>query len=215
MFVGGGAALVLAGGLAMLLGGGGNSILPFRSPPPISPVSFTLEKVTAATTTATTPTQAVHAAEPIGAEVHVAMTMLFEGAFVEPDVWRHEDYADVFSQVMDESAAAQALNDIDVLTLGAGADDTYEVVTPGLSSLTVTVLMDGKDHPTQAIAKVTFNAVAELDDHTYSAIIVTGSFFFRPQDGTWKIFSYEVDKDEEPTQAPSSPTPSATTEASP
>jgi hypothetical protein len=214
--VGGVVALLVAGGLAFALTRGGGGILPIlgggddRETPQLA---FT-PRVVAATTTDTKPKKVADAIAPVGEDVTATITTLFQGAYIDPEVWDGDDYEDLFNDVMDEGSAEQALGDVDTLTLGTGAGEVYAFVEPGPNKLTVEVLTDGRDQPTQAIAKVTFHATAEHDDGTFTEITTTGSFFLRHEDGSWRIFAYDVDKQEKNRRPPSSATPTPSTEAS-
>lgn len=214
--VGGLVALLVAGGLALLLTQGGDGIdIPIigggddRETPQLVFES----KVVPSTTTTTKQGELVDVVAPVGESVQTTMTTLFQGAFIDPDVWDGDNYEDLFTQVMDEGTATQALADVDTVSLGTGAGDVYAFVQPDKSKLSIKVLTDGKDQPAQAIAVVTFEATAEHDDDTFTAITVTGTYFLRDDGGTWRIFAYDVTKDEEATKPPKSPSPSGATGA--
>jgi hypothetical protein len=215
---GGVAALVVIGVLALLLTNGKEVIQTITGTKRETPqLVFALSKVSATTTTDTKPGKVIDDATRVAADVQSTLTTFFQGAFVDPDVWDGDNYEDLFKEVMDEGAAATALNDIDTLTLGSGAGDIYDFVDPGRNKLVVKVLTDTKDQPSEAIATVMFRAGTEKDDGTFSSIEVTGTFFLRHLDGEWRIFSYDVDKTERAAKrAPgSTPSTSATSEASP
>lgn len=203
-------ALLLIGGLAVLFTRGGEGIGIFtHSQTPTPQLTFATVKVVAATTTATTPDKIAGEVKPVGKAVELSMRTLFEGAFIDPAVWDGDHYDDLFSQVMDEGAAGRALQDVATVTLGSGAGDVYASVKPDKSKLIIKVLTDAKDKPVQAIAQVTFRATATHDDGTFTKITVTGSFFFHQVDGAWRIFSYDVKRQETPFKPPS-PTASST-----
>lgn len=215
--VGGLAALLVAGGLAFVLSRDGNGInIPIigdgddRETPQLAFES----KVVPSSTTATKQGELVDVVAPVGDSVDATMTTLFQGAFVDPDVWDGDDYEDLFAEVMDEGTAAQALTDVDTVTLGTGAGDVYAFVEPDRSKLSIEVITDGQDQPAQAIATVSFAALAELDDETFTAITVTGTYFLRDDGGTWRIFAYDVTRDEEAAKPPKSPSPSGASGAS-
>lgn len=214
VLVGGCVALLAAGGLAFLLTRGGD-IIPFgdENKHQIAALAFEA-RVVAVPTTDTLPTELKDVVAPAADGVVSTISALFHGAFIDPDVWDGDDYEDLFGAVMDEGTAAQALQDVDSLTLGTGAGDVYDFVDPEPNKLAIQVLTDRKDQPTQAIAKVTFRATAALDDGTFTAITVTGSFFLHEDGGTWRIFAYDVGMDEKARTAPVTATPTSSTEAS-
>jgi hypothetical protein len=210
--VGGAVALLAAGGIAFLLSRGDGipiigDLVDDREVPQVAFVPT----VKVSTTTETKPGALEEAAAPAGEGVATTMTTLFQGAFVDPDVWEGDDYEDVFADVMTETAVGLALADVDVLTLGTGAGDVYDWITPEVEKLDVRILTDTKDAPSEAIATVTFRATAEHDDDTYTAITVKGSYFLRDDGGTWRIFAYDVERNEKETTAPTSATPSGET----
>ncbi|HEX6844670.1 MAG TPA: hypothetical protein VF235_06080 [Actinomycetota bacterium] len=210
VIVGGVVALLAAGGLAFLLTRGDgipiiDDLIDNREVPQVAFVPT----VKVSTTTETKPGALEEAATPAGEGVATTITALFQGAFVDPDVWEGDDYEGVFQEVMTEPAVAEALSDVDVLTLGTGAGDVYDWIVPDVEKLQVRVLTDTQDAPIQAIATATFKATAEHDDGTYTKISVTGSYFLREEGGSWRIFAYDVERNEKKTSAPTSATPSA------
>jgi hypothetical protein len=210
LVVGGIVGVVVIGALVYLLSGGESPVdIPIiGNDDPETPMLVFETKTVPAATSDTAQSKLQDTVAPVGEAVDATMTTLFQGAFVDPEVWDGGDYEDLFAETMDEALLAGALEDVDTLTLGADAGDTYDFVTPEKSKLTVKVVTDPKDQPVQAIALVTFTALAELDDDTYTEITLTGTYFLRDQDG-WRIFAYDATKDEEAAKAPKSPTPSS------
>jgi hypothetical protein len=209
--VGGAAALVLVGGAVLLaVTGGDNPItnLFSSSKTPVPDFNFKVTKIVPVTTTKTPAKKVLGVVKPIAGDVQGAMDQLYMGTFVDPNVWNDGDYEDVFDDVMDGAAKDQAADQIDGLTLGADAGATYESVQPGYSKLTIKVLTDTNDTPVDAIAVASFQGLAAHDDGTYSRVFSTGSYFFKHEDGGWRIFAFKVARNEKKTKAPASATPS-------
>ena len=199
------AVAALGGGAYYLLSGGEVNI-PFV---PVDPrITFTFENVKVQTTTTTGNSGVAEDRSARAAEdIQTVLDGLYTFAYAENDHWG--DYGDAWS-LFEEAAAAQAEADVEILTLGAEANDLYDTLTPGSSALTITVLTDQRDRPTSAIAEVSFVAGAALSDGSFTTITSEGSFFLRPADEGWLIYAYRMDRNE---QAAAPPSPSA--EASP
>jgi hypothetical protein len=146
------------------------------------------------------PAQLGDVGQQAGDAVKQTMDELFFLAFVDQGSWG--DYADVFA-LFDARAAARAEADTDVLTLGPAAGDEFEDVNPTSATLRISVLTDGKDAPVSAVARVEFLAEAMRTDGGTSEISSTGSFYLHPVNGTWRIFAYDVNRNDTATAAPS------------
>ena len=214
---------VIAGAVVLLLVGGGAYLatqgdgidIPGLGPadPPTPKFNFEVLNVAVRTTTASGPKQVEERANPVADEVVHALDILYSGAFVDPDVWEGDDYEDLFDSVMEEAAAVEAMGDVGSLTLGEGAGDIYDFVEPTVGRVKVVVLTGTDDEPVQAIATVAFSALAEHDDGTFTKIASDGTYFFKKIDGDWRIFSFDVARNEKAVDAPQSATPTATTAA--
>ena len=150
----------------------------------------------------------------VGESVEELVTSFYQQVWIDPDVWEGGDYSGVFDDVMTGNAPAEAEADLDALTLGEAAGDTYESIEPEKSILTILVLTDDEDDPVQVIAQVEFTASAKHDDGTYTDIEQTASYFLAPDDEDWRIISFDALRREVAGEAPASPSASATTEAS-
>jgi hypothetical protein len=209
--IGGLLAAVLVGGailLAVLGGEGPLSVFVGESTPPVPPFHFKLTKAVPVATTKTKARELKSTVKPVADHVKHAMDSLYMGTFVDPDTWDGDHYDDVFDEVMSGAAKDQANDQIDGLTLGTDAGDTYDSVDPGYSKLTIKVLTDPNDNPAEAIALASFRGLAKHDDGTYSKVFSTGSYFFKHEDGAWRIFAFKVARNEKKTKAPASATPS-------
>ena len=197
-----GAGVVVVGVAAwILLSGGDVPLLPDGGPS--GPTAFNFElarKIKVSSTSDTPPARLGDVARDAGEGVQATMDELYFRAFVDQDSWG--DYADAFA-LFDTQAAARAEADAEVLTLGPSAGDEFEVVNPTTGTLSISVLTNGKDSPVTAVAEVRFLADATRTDGGTTEISSTGSFYMRQVDGTWRIFAYDVDRDDTTAAAPS------------
>jgi hypothetical protein len=205
-------AVLVVGVAAFLLtrGGGSIPILGGSSDPEIPTFAFEKARFVAESTTDTSSKQ-LHV-DPTGREVQDLVTAFYQSVWIDPDVWKDADYTDAFEDTMTEGAAAEAQKDLEALTLGPAAGDTYAFVTPERSTILVTVLTGPDDQPVQALAQVIFRASAEHTDGTFTDVTQEASYFVQNIDGDWRIISFRAVRDEEEGKAPASASPS--TEAS-
>ena len=186
------AAIVLSGGTVPLIDGG---------PEGPDEFSFRLRKVQATPITRTPRSELDDVAREAGAGVKETMDELYFLAFVDQGSWG--DYEAAF-ELFEGRAAARAGSDAEVLTLGSTANDDFEVMDEASGRLTVSVLTDAKDAPVSAVAQVEFEATVEARGGGPSTQVVSvGSFFLREVDGAWRIFAYQVDRDDAEAAAPS------------
>jgi len=124
---------------------------------------------------------------------------LFETAYVDPGSWGDTgEIGDLFT----DGAKGQLKDDIATITLGDNAGDTYDSVDPGKNSAKVRTLTDKDGNALRAAADISFTGLAKHKDGTYSAITVTGTFFFVKDGDTWRIEGYSLDRKEKPAKAP-------------
>jgi hypothetical protein len=179
------AAVLLSGGKVPLIDGGPDGPGGF---------SFQLGKVQATTISRTPRSELGEVAREAGAGVKVTMDELFFRAFVDESSWG--DYEAAF-ELFDGRAAARAGSDTEVLTLGSTANDDFEALDVASGTLMVSVLTDAKDAPVSAVARVEFEATVEArGGGTSTQVVSVGSFFLREVEGAWRIFAYEVDRDD-------------------
>jgi hypothetical protein len=124
---------------------------------------------------------------------------LYSTAFVDEGTWGDPGEID---DLFTGGATDQIEPNVDVLTLGKDASDTYDFVDPDAGTLVVKALVTAKDDVLRAFAKTTFVATASHDDGTFTRLTVTGSFFLVKDGDTWKIESFDVNRVEKPTKAP-------------
>jgi hypothetical protein len=139
------------------------------------------------------------AAHDTADRVKTTLDDLYFTAFVDPDTWGDAGEID---DLFTSDAADQIDANLDVLTLGKDAGDTYTYVDPGDGNLTVKVLTTAKGEALQAYAKTSFVATATHTDGSFTKITVTGSFFLTKDGDTWKIQSFDVSRAEKATKAP-------------
>ncbi len=209
--------LLLAGGGAFLATRGeGPGILGFGDPEPATPrFNFNVIDVALRTTTLTPLKQLEEKAESVADDVAHQLDILYSGGFVDPGVWEDGDFEDLFDSVMDGGAAAQAAKSIDTLTLGLGAAAIYDFVEPNIGRAQISVLTGTDDQPVEAIAQVFFAATAEHDDGTFTKVVSEGTFYFKNIDGKWRIFSFDVTRNEKAAEGPVTPTATVSAEATP
>lgn len=140
------------------------------------------------------------------------LDQLYTNAFLDPTNWRDGDYEEIFT-IFAADALASAREGVETLTLGATAGDVYERVTPRRGSLRFRVLFDPDGAPNTVVVEVSFTALGERQDGTYSAIVSTGELFLNDEGG-WKVTAFDISRADHETKPPSSPTPSASADAS-
>ncbi len=183
---------MLSGGKVPLIDGG-----------PAGPgeFSFQLGKVLATPISRTPRSELNDVAREAGAGVKETMDELYFRAFVDEGSWG--DYGAAF-ELFEGGAVERAGSDADVLTLGTTANDDFEALDEASGTLTVSVLTDAKDAPVSAIAQVEFEATVEAQGGgSATQIVSVGSYFLRQVDGAWRIFAYQVDRDDVEVAAPS------------
>jgi hypothetical protein len=202
-------AVVLVGGSLLFRGGDGGIIGDLISHGPEPEYAFAHVRVTPASTTDTKAGELKDEVAQPAEDVRSVLDHYYTAAFVDDGQWG--DYGEAWD-LFDDAAGEKAQGEVDVLTLGSSANDVYDSITPDEGSLEITVLTNRQDRPHAAVAKVTFSALLEHQDGTYTTVTSTGSFFLRRIDGEWRIFAYEANRKEEAAEAPASASPS---EASP
>jgi hypothetical protein len=212
--IGGGIAVVVLGVAAYLMSGGDlpdpiQNILPGGRDTP--EFAFDSVKFQVESTTESSEKDLQDAAQGASDDIEETLTAFIQGTFVDPDTWG--DYDGVFGDAMTKEAAADAAKQADALTLGAKADADYEFVTPDHGVLRLIILTDLEDRPAEASAIVTFTGTAEAKDGTFTKVRSKATYLLRLEDGTWRIFSFDVLRNERAAEAPASgsttPSPSA------
>ena len=131
--------------------------------------------------------------------VQKQLDTLFEKAYVDPGSWGDTgEIGDLFT----DAAKAHLKDDIATITLGDNAGDTYDSVKPGKSTAKVSTLTDPHGGALRSAADISFTGLAKHKDGTYTAITVTGTFFFVKDGDAWRIEGYSLDRKEKPAKAP-------------
>ena len=151
--------VVVAVILVFLLKGGGGDKGPFTPDPQTPAFAFETSKVlvVATTTDAKAETLKTKAKVP-GDEVKKIVNALYINAFLDPSNWEAGSYDDVWA-LFDTGSGTEAQTQVDTLTAGTGAGDTFDTILPtGTSTLNMKVLFDPKDAPYSVVAIVKFKA---------------------------------------------------------
>jgi len=209
--------VALAVVLILVLGGGGDSAIPFLGGGEDDTVPELDFRVSPKTRVVATNDKAdVDAlqtlAEETGAEVTPILDDLYTAAFLDPGNWRDGDYEGVFGHFADGAVAA-ARESVETLTLGVGAGDVFEAVTPEKGSLAYRVLFDPDGKPDTIVVRVRFRALGERKDGTYVSIVSDGQFFLRDVGG-WKVTAFDVERSDREAKLPV-PSPSGSASVSP
>jgi hypothetical protein len=174
----------------------------------VPPFDFTQAKTGVVATTENADADAMATqAESVTADITPMLDDLYTNAFLDPTKWRAGDYEEIFG-IFAPDALADAQAGIETLTLGATAGDVYERVTPKRGTIKYRVLFDQDGNPATVVATVTFSALGQRQDGTYTAIVSSGEYFFSDEGG-WKVTAFTVSRADHETKAPPSPTPSA------
>jgi hypothetical protein len=194
------AAVVVIVGLFLVLGGGGNNnpiavIIGDTQPPP---PTFAFKNVASgyeATVAKVDKKKQMKAGKAIAPDVQAVVTDLLQTGYVDPDSWGDVGAIEDF---FTGSASDQVEPNIDTLTLGTDAGETYESLSPTTSRLKVVALTDGDANATRAMADFDFGGKATLTDGTSAKVTVTGTLFLVPDGDTWKIEAFDVRREIKP-----------------
>jgi hypothetical protein len=178
----------------------GNGIIGTANEPPVGNVNFHLKGTEFVATQPQGDIQAQKdTAKATADAVKKQLDTLFETAYVDPSSWGDTgEIGDLFT----DGAKGQLKDDIATVTLGDNAGDTYDSVDPGKSSAKVRTLTDKSGNALRAAADISFTGLAKHKDGTYTAITVTGTFFFVKDGDTWRIEGYSLDRKEKAAKAP-------------
>lgn len=194
-------------------GDGGGGIFGGGPDNTIPEFDFTVGQATAISTTNPESKELAAAAETAADEVVEPMTVLYVEAFLDPANWREGTYDEVWT-LFEGGAATSAQEDMEILTLGTQAIDAYEKVEPVKGKLSFRVLLDDEDNPATIVVVVRFVANAEVEGGDVIAIVSTGQYFLRDTGDGWKVYSYDVVRDDHAKAPSSEPSASPSAEAS-
>jgi hypothetical protein len=196
--------------LLIVVAGGGVAFFLLRNdtagnaqePPPGSPtitvptsvaaptINFRLKQMTP-TTIGNPGSQTDESSQKAASDVEKALAQFYEQAFLTKDNWDQADYSAAWASVVEESRAA-AQRDVDLLTLGKDAPNTYSSVAFDNGDVSVQVLLDDNAQPKSAIASVHFSAEAKQKDGGTTAVRSIGRYFLRPEGDKWMIYGYQI-----------------------
>jgi hypothetical protein len=136
------------------------------------------------------------AAVPIAQDVAGALNTLYGEGFLDPANTQKGTYDNALA-VFDAGSLSEAQSQVDVLTAGASAGSTFDSIGDGTGHLKVQVLLDKSYRPQSAVGIVTFTATAKGKDGSTIAMRSQGQFIFRDVEGTWKIVSFNVTRNDQ------------------
>jgi len=201
------AVVAVIGLVWFLFGRGDDSILsnPFTSsaPPPPQFAFKTVTPKSQATTTNVDRKRLDEAAKHNAPAIEKVLTEFLQVGYVDPETWGDAGKLDDY---FTDEAAKQVEPNIDTLSLGKNASDTFTSVNPLPSKLRVTTLVDGQVNPIRALGEITFEAMATNTDGSTTKVTLTGTFFLVPDGSNWKIEGFRLNREEKPKAAK---TPSA------
>ena len=166
---------------------GGKNVIPGFGPttPPTPDFAFKTTKVMAVPTRAGVKVTTLKTtAKSAAADIKKAMDTLYIGAFLDPGNWQEGSYGDVWD-LFDKGASTEAQQQVDTLTAGTGAGDTFDAIVPVTGSLKTKVLFDQKDQPFSVVAIVHFEATGSGKDGRDLADEQRGSV--RVPAGGWSV----------------------------
>ncbi len=201
--------VVVAVILVFLLKDGGGSKGPFDPGPETPDFAFQTSKLLVVPTTAKAQTEKLRTkAKTPAADVKKIMDALYINAFLDPGNWQGASYDDVWT-LFDGGSGTEAQAQVDTLTAGTGAGAAFDTILPiGTSTLKMKVLFDPKEAPYSVVAIVKFKALGAGKDGQDLQMLSTGQYVFQKVDGSWKVVSFKVVRNDEQ-QAAASPSPSA------
>lgn len=190
--------------LVFLLKGGGGNKGPFTHDPQTPPFAFQTAKVLTVPTNAKADAATLKTkAKAPAAEVTKVMDALYIGAFLDPSNWRDGSYDDVWT-FFEPGAGTEAQAQVETVTAGTGAGAAFDMILPtGSSTLKAKVLFDPKDEPYSVVAIVKFKATGSGKDGQDLLILSKGQYVFQKIDGSWKVVSFKVLRNDEQQAAPS------------
>jgi hypothetical protein len=140
--------------------------------------------------------KANEAAVPIATKVEGALNTLYGEGFLDPANTQKGTYDNALA-VFDTGALTQARAKVDVLTAGATAGSTFDSIGGATGHLKVQVLLDKSYRPQSAVGIATFSATANGKDGSTITLQSQGQFIFQDVQGTWKIVSFNVTRNDQ------------------
>jgi hypothetical protein len=222
LIAGGVGALALIVGLIVVLTGGSDSpLIPGHSEAPTPTFAFQVTKTVPVTTLLLQPDgsppdakKSAEAAKPAAANTQRTLHALYSDAFLVPDNWTNDSYDDAFAS-FSEQAQTQAMEQIDILTAGSTAGDTYSEIQPTKATMKTKVLLGPEGRPYSAVSTVTFAADATLKDGSGTMTLISkGQYVFEKTADGWQITAFSVRRTDQAPQGSGSTIGSTTGSAS-
>lgn len=165
-----------------VVGGGDDDVPAFE---------FSVGRAAAIPTTETDPERFAPEAQAAARAASDVLSDLYVAAFLDPGNWREGTYDDAW-ELFEGAAQEAARRDADVLTVGPSLGAALERIEPRRGRLSVKVLVDRHGKPVTIVGIVRFTALAEGKDGTLTALVSSGQYFLRRADGDWRVYSYDV-----------------------
>jgi hypothetical protein len=208
---------LVAGAVALFLfvskgEGGGIPFIGDSGPEAVPAFDFTVTSVTTEATSDKTDAATLPAeAQKVADQVVPVLDQLYTEGFLDPNNWKDGEYDEVW-EVFDASALPSAQEDVETLTLGVDAGDTFDSVGPDEGTLKIRVLFDEAGKPVSAVAVADFTAFGDRKDGKYVKFVSHGQYFLRDSGDGWTIYSFDVQRNDQ-SAARSTPTPAPSASA--
>lgn len=148
----------------------------------------------------TNPSKAQKVAKPAAAQAEKIIHDFYVQAFLAPDQWSEGTFDTAFTNFSD-GAKAEAMGQLDVMTAGSAAADTFGGIKETDASLKEKVLMDPHGAPYSVVAIVTFTASADMKDGTAGTLTSQGQYILEKTASGWKVTSFSVTRDDRGAEA--------------
>lgn len=159
------------------------------------------------------PNKAQKVAKPAAAQAERIIHDFYVQAFLAPDQWSDGTYDSAFTD-FSGGAKAEAMSQLEVMTAGSAAADTFDGIEESGSSLKEKVLMDPHGQPYSVVAVVTFTASADMKDGTAGTLTSQGQYILEKTSSGWKVTSFSVTRDDKGAKATGSASATPTAVAS-
>jgi hypothetical protein len=159
--------------------------------PSVPEFNFTVTEARAVPTSQTPEKKLGDAAESASRDATATMDEIYTEAFLDPGSWEGGDYEAVW-ELFEGPARSAAQDEVDALTAGSGAGESFETILPAKGKADVSVLMNDKDDPEALEVSVSFSAEATAGDGTVTRLVSTGDYFLQRFGNLWKVTSFEV-----------------------
>ena len=201
------AAVVLFSGKGSGSQPGGSNVIP----PTAGVFSFHIDPPQALLTApGSTADKTDKAAKPAASEVEKIVHDFYVRAYLDPAEWTNGPFGGAFD-TFSPGAKAQAMKQLDVLTAGTAAADTFSSIKEKDAHLKEKVLMDPHGQPYSVVAVVTFEATVDLKNGTTGTLTSQGQYILEKVGSGWQITAFSVTRTDQKSKATATsgtPTPS-------